>query len=135
MSTRSILRNPVPDRIGTNPAAADILTVLKPGVYDEDRLVRGRGRRTKAGSKNADEEYARRNRTRLEYQRLSRHYQLELGRTAWSMPRLLSNGKHESGHSVPRRFTHPSSPSVLEDLENLDDLIEQFVASPLTAAG
>ena len=112
-----------------------MLSAEKPRVYDEARLVRGRGRRTKEGSKNADEEYARRNGIRLVYQRLSRYYQLELGQVAWSVPRLLLRGKHESGHPAWRHFTHPYSSLVLEDLEALDNLPKHPVVPPSTAAG
>jgi len=88
-------------------------------VYDEDRLVKGRSRRTKAGSKSADEEYERRNETRLEYQRLSRYYPLEGGRTEWNASRLLSRGEHGSDRSIWRHFTYPCCHLVLEDLETI----------------
>ena len=103
-------------------------------MYSEDRLSGGRvtapKHRTKAGSKNADEEYEKRNGTRLAYQRLSKYYQLEVGQASWGAPQLLSKGKHGSGHSTSRRFAHPYCPSALEDLETQ----EQVVVPPSTVA-
>ena len=86
--------------------------MIRPKVYNRDRLVKGWGRRTKAGSKGADEEYERRNGIREVYQRLSRYYKLEDGQTAWSAPRLLSRGEHDFYHPTSRRFTYLISFSI-----------------------
>ena len=101
-----------PDRIGYNSAAEKVISGIRDKVYNKDRLVKGRGRRTKAGSRDADDEYERRNGTREAYQKLSRYYYLEDGRFAWTVPRLLSKGKHKFFHSASRRFTHSISSSI-----------------------
>lgn len=112
MSASPTLRNGVPDQIGYNSAAAEVLSAVQDKVYDEHRLVKGRSRRTKTGSRDADDEYERRNETREAYRKLSRYYRLEEGRLAWSAPRLLSKGKHKSRHSASRCFTHSISYSI-----------------------
>ena len=94
VSTYSTLRNGIPELIDRNSAAADIITIFRKPVYDEDRLFKGHGRRTRAGNKEADEEYERRNETRQVYQTLSRCYHLEGNRRTWRAPQLLSKGKH-----------------------------------------
>jgi len=85
-----------------NSAAADFISRIRQEVHDKDHLVEGQGRRTKAGTKNADKEFDRRNGTRQEYQRLSRYYRLEGEKTMWTVPRLLSRGKHELCHPASR---------------------------------
>jgi len=89
-----------------NSAAANFVSGIRSQVYGEDRLVKGHGRRTKAGMRDADSEYERRNGTRQEYQRLSRYYRLEDGKMLWTVPRLLSRGKHKFCHLVSGHFTH-----------------------------
>jgi len=61
----------VPDLIGYDSAAAGIVSEIWDPVYGELRLMRWQGHRTKVGSKNADEEFERRNETRTVYQLLS----------------------------------------------------------------
>jgi len=94
---------------------ANYILTIRPQEYNEDRLFKVRGRRTKAGSKRAIEEYERRNGIRQGYHRLSRYYKLEGVRTEWNAPQLLSRGKQEfvTRHQC---VLLTSSPSVLKDL-------------------
>jgi len=105
------------DLTDCDSAASDIISVIRQPVYDEDCLFKGHGRRTRVGSKGADEEYERRNGTRQVYQKLSRCYRLKGGRSAWSTPELLSMGKHGYGHSTPGRFTYPTPPQRWKTLK------------------
>ena len=77
-------------------------------MYSGDRLAKGRGLRTKSGSKEADGEYERRNGTRQVYQELSRYYRLEEGWAVWSVPQLLSRGKRGRSRSTLCNFTYPN---------------------------
>jgi hypothetical protein len=76
-------------------------------VYDEHRLFKGRGRRTKVGTKNADDECERRDGTREAYRELSRYYPLEEQRTEWRTPQLLLKGERRFGDSTSRYITYP----------------------------
>ena len=67
-------------------------------VYNEDRLYKGRSRRTRAGSKVPDYECGKRSERRQVYERLSRYYQLEGGRSEWRTTQLLPKGKHGCGY-------------------------------------
>ena len=106
MSKYPTLRNgSIPSLIDCDSAAAEIITILRDPVYDEDRLFRGHGRHTRVGSERAEGEYERRNKTRRVYQTLSRYYPLEAGRSTWTTTQLLLRGKHEYVYLTSRRFT------------------------------
>ena len=109
VSTNKILRNGIPDLTDRNLAAAEIISVFRQPVYNEDRLHRVNGQRTGEASKKADGEWERRNDTRLVYQHLSRLYLLEAGRgrDLWTMTELVSNGKHGYDRSTSGCFAYP----------------------------
>ena len=89
-------------------AATEVISGIRQPVYNGGRLAKGRGLRTKSGSKEADEEYERRNVTRQVYQELSRYYRLEGGWAVWSAPQLLSRGKRGCSRSALINFTYPN---------------------------
>ena len=106
MSNHSIPRGNAPDLIDPNSAARKIISAKRQPVHGKDCLVGGKGRRTMAGSKGADEEYERRNEIRQVYQELSRYYPLEEGNTKWSTPQLLLKGEYEFQSPGSRHFPY-----------------------------
>ena len=109
VSINQILQNDIPDPTDRNSAATEAISVFRQPVYNEDRLRKGHGHRTGAGSKRADGEWNRRIETRKVYQRLSRLYRLEedFGRDSWTMTELVSKGKHRYNHSILGCFAYP----------------------------
>jgi hypothetical protein len=99
VSTHPISRNDAPDPINCNAVAAEIIPMIRPSVYPEPCLLTGAGKRTAEGSKNADDEFDRRNVERELYQELSRYYPLGR-RKAWARRPLLLEGKHWRDHST-----------------------------------
>jgi len=109
VSINQILQNNTPDPTDRNSAAAEIISVFRQPVYNEDRLHRVYGHRTGAGGKKADAEWERRDETRKVYQRLSRLYRLKegRGRDSWTMTELVSKGKHGYNHLISGCFAYP----------------------------
>ena len=93
-------RNDAPNLIDCDVVAAEIIPTIRPLESLEPCLLTGRGRRTVAGSRNADDEFERRNVERRLLQELSRYYPLEQGQNAWSRSSLLSLGKHGCDRST-----------------------------------
>ena len=94
--------NDAPELIDCNAVAAEIIPTIRPQVYLEHRLKKGRGVRTAKGTKSADDEFERRNMERSLYQELSRYYPLGCKRELWARPSLLLKGKHRHDHSIYR---------------------------------
>ena len=91
--------NGTPDPIGYNAAALEIIKDREP-VYLEPRLKTVKGERTVKGSKNADNEYRRRDVERRTYQELSKYYRLPERKKEWTRPPLLVKGKHKHNPST-----------------------------------
>ena len=68
-------------------------------MYTEHRLLKGKGTRTKEGSKGPDSEHKRRTGVRELNEELSKYYQLPGRQTAWGCPELLLKGKRSRDHS------------------------------------
>ena len=88
------------DLIDLNSVALQFVETIREPVYDTPRLTRRTGRRTAQGRKRPDKEYRRRQGALELNGELSRYYQLAANQGAWKCPELLSNGKHDRGHSV-----------------------------------
>ena len=102
-----------PDLISCNAGAVAIIADERPPVYQKPRLKEGRGRseRTATGSKNADNEFERRNEARKQYEKLSRYYLLEgPDQEQWEREKLLLKGKHGQSLNMQKTFRSPNSP-------------------------
>lgn len=93
-------RSDAPDPFDRNAVAADVISTIRPLENPEPRLLTWPGRRTTAGSRHADGEFARRNAERELFQELSQYYPRKQGQRPWARPSLLSNGKHGCDHST-----------------------------------
>ena len=100
VSTYYISRNDVPDSVDCNAVVVGLIPRVHRLVYSEPHLLTGRGRRTVAGLKSADDEFERRNVERRLFQRLSQYYPLEQKQTGWSRGALLKLGKHGYSRST-----------------------------------
>jgi len=87
-----------PDQIDCDAGVVGVLRRTRDPEYEEHRLAKGRGIRTKTGSKTANKEYERRNVERRYYQEISQYYELGLGQEVWTRPSLLLKGKHKHDH-------------------------------------
>ena len=95
VSIYTISQNDGPDVTYHGTVAVGIIPQIRSAVYLEPCLRGGSGERTEAGSKNADEEFERRNVERRLLQELSRYYPLKQDKRTWARPSLMWNGKHE----------------------------------------
>ena len=98
-----------------------MIPAIRPPVYQGPHLRKGYVKRTAEGSKNADDEFERRNVERGFLQELSRYYLLKEGDSEWVRPKLLLRGKHDVISNMLTTFRSPVS-LVLEDLEDPDNL-------------
>lgn len=121
----------MPNPIDCDAVAVEIIPTIRSPVYLEPCLLIGptaQGKRTAEGSKDADDEYERRNVERKLFQELSRYYPLG-GQPVWSCPKLLLNGKHDTTLNVLTTFRLPGF-LVWTDLEDLPAPSESSNKSP-----
>ena len=124
VSTYTISQNDGPDLTDCGTVAVGIIPQIR-SVVNPEPCLRGEpaGDRPEAGTKNADEEFERRNAERRLLQELSRYYALQRGKKPWTRLSLLSNGKHGCHHSAYQRpFAYLIFFSVVKDLEDLSAL-------------
>ena len=92
------------DLIDWNAVALGVVELTRTPVYAEHRLKKGTGTRSAQGKRAPDAECKRRREIRELNEKLSRYYQLGVGRSEWRCPKLLSKGKHgviASTHDIP----------------------------------
>jgi hypothetical protein len=92
-------RNGAPDTTDHNADVLEIMSVIRPVVYQHPQLTKGEWNPSQEGSKNARREKRRRNTDRGHFRELSRYYRLPLGKKAWGRPVLLRKRKHKSHRS------------------------------------
>jgi len=123
VSTYRVSRNDAPDPIDCYTVAAKIIPMIRPLANSEPCLLTGKGKRTAAGSKNADDEFERRSVERGWFKELSQYYPLGQGQSVWERPKLLLCGEHGRDHSTWLTTFHlPEFFPVLKDLEDLPAL-------------
>lgn len=88
------------DLIDRSAVALKVIENRREPIYPEQRLVRGRGRRTAEGRRGPDMEHFRRQEIRRLIEELSRYYRLEDDEETWMAPALLRNGRHWSDNST-----------------------------------
>ena len=102
-----------------NAAALEVIKNRREPIYNEPHLLKGRVKRTAAGTKESDTECDRRKRVRRVNEELSRYYELEDDDDTWMATDLLERGRHESNHSTSWLFAHRCYFAVLDELKSI----------------
>ena len=107
------------DLMDRNAAALEVIENRREPIYDEPHLLKGRVKRTAAGTKESDTECERRKRVRRVNEELSRYYGLEDDDDTWMATDLLERGRHENNHSTSWLFAHLCYFAVLDELKSI----------------
>jgi hypothetical protein len=102
VSTYIVKRDGVPELVGCNTVAVDIIPTIRPVVYEHPCLFTRRAK-LEQGPKNTKvtgRERERRATERALVRELSRYYKLGKDQNKWGRPQLLEKGKHGLGHSM-----------------------------------
>ena len=103
VSTYTISQNDGPDLTDCGTVAVGIIPEIRSVVNPEPCLRGEPGDRDPVASRNADEEFERRNAERRLLQELSQYYRLQRGKKAWTRLSLLLSGKHGCHRSTYKR--------------------------------
>ena len=115
-------RNDAPDAIDCNLDLLEVMPRFRPAVYEESRLLEGKGTQLPGATRHAELERERRREERALFEELSRHYKLPPRRKRWRRPELLKKRKRQSPSTKPIDRS-PASPVVLKDLDDYPHLV------------